>query len=162
MAGGTSAVGSGRAGAPGTGARFPGSDGADGDQRGDLDPAADAGQPGRLHLGLLPGPPQPGSGRGHQGRVNELVSFMARLFAWALPSLEFFNAGPAISTGCRDSLGGLRNSCVGYCMLYSGAASCSRSCCSRIATWPYRCKAGHEVRGSHACKPTPIVVHVSS
>ena len=34
-----------------------------------------------------------------QGQVNELVGFMARLFAWALPSLEFFNAGPSISTG---------------------------------------------------------------
>src|SRR5271165_2141374 len=34
-----------------------------------------------------------------QSEVNELVSFMARLFAWVLPSLEFFNAGPSISTG---------------------------------------------------------------
>src|SRR5437764_6880708 len=33
-----------------------------------------------------------------QGEVNELVSFMAQLFPWALPSLEFFNAGPSIST----------------------------------------------------------------
>src|SRR5436305_4264596 len=32
-------------------------------------------------------------------QVNELVKFMARLFAFILPSLEFFNAGPSIATG---------------------------------------------------------------
>jgi len=33
------------------------------------------------------------------GKTNELVAFMAQLFEFILPSLEFFNAGPAISTG---------------------------------------------------------------
>src|SRR5205823_10869254 len=33
------------------------------------------------------------------GRANPLVHFMAKMFQWALPSLEFFNAGPSIATG---------------------------------------------------------------
>lgn len=57
-----------------------------------------------------------------QGRVNELVGFMARFFAWALPSLEFFNAGPSISTGAVIPWIGYVLPVVGYCMLYSGAA----------------------------------------
>jgi ABC-2 family transporter protein len=57
-----------------------------------------------------------------QGGVNELVSFMARLFAWALPSLEFFNAGPAISTGAVIPWMGYVFPAMGYCVLYSGAA----------------------------------------
>ena len=57
-----------------------------------------------------------------QGQVNELVSFMARLFAWALPSLEFFNAGPAISTGAVIPWVGYVIPALGYCVLYSGAA----------------------------------------
>jgi len=57
-----------------------------------------------------------------QGNVNELVSFMAKLFAWALPSLEFFNAGPAISTGAVIPWVGYVLPALGYCMLYSGAA----------------------------------------
>jgi ABC-type transport system involved in multi-copper enzyme maturation permease subunit len=57
-----------------------------------------------------------------QGQVNELVSFMARLFAWALPSLEFFNAGPAISTGAVIPWMGYVIPALGYCVLYSGAA----------------------------------------
>jgi ABC-type transport system involved in multi-copper enzyme maturation permease subunit len=57
-----------------------------------------------------------------QGQVNELVSFMARLFAWALPSLEFFNASPAISTGAVIPWMGYVVPALGYCMLYSGAA----------------------------------------
>ena len=57
-----------------------------------------------------------------QGNVNELVSFMAKLFAWALPSLEFFNAGPAISTGAVIPWMGYVIPALGYCMLYSGAA----------------------------------------
>jgi ABC-type transport system involved in multi-copper enzyme maturation permease subunit len=60
--------------------------------------------------------------RTSQGGVNELVSFMARLFAWALPSLEFFNAGPAISTGAVIPWIGYVVPALGYCMLYSGAA----------------------------------------
>jgi hypothetical protein len=57
-----------------------------------------------------------------QGQVNELVAFMARLFAWILPSLEFFNAGPAISTGAVIPWLGYVVPALGYCVLYSGAA----------------------------------------
>jgi ABC-type transport system involved in multi-copper enzyme maturation permease subunit len=57
-----------------------------------------------------------------QNRLNELVGFMARLFAWVLPSLEFFNAGPSISTGAVIPWFGYVLPVVGYCMLYSGAA----------------------------------------
>jgi ABC-type transport system involved in multi-copper enzyme maturation permease subunit len=57
-----------------------------------------------------------------QGQVNELVSFMARLFAWILPSLEYFNAGPAISTGAVIPWVGYVIPALGYCVLYSGAA----------------------------------------
>jgi hypothetical protein len=57
-----------------------------------------------------------------QGQVNELVSFMAKLFAWVLPSLEFFNAGPAISTGAVIPWFGYVIPALGYCVLYSGAA----------------------------------------
>jgi ABC-type transport system involved in multi-copper enzyme maturation permease subunit len=55
-------------------------------------------------------------------QINELVGFMARLFAWALPSLEFFNAGPSISTGAVIPWFGYVLPAFGYCMLYSGAA----------------------------------------
>jgi ABC-type transport system involved in multi-copper enzyme maturation permease subunit len=57
-----------------------------------------------------------------QSQLNELVSFMARLFAWALPSLEFFNAGPSISTGAVIPWFGYVLPAFGYCVLYSGAA----------------------------------------
>jgi ABC-type transport system involved in multi-copper enzyme maturation permease subunit len=57
-----------------------------------------------------------------QGQVNELVAFMARLFAWILPALEFFNAGPAISTGAVIPWVGYVLPALGYCVLYSGAA----------------------------------------
>jgi ABC-type transport system involved in multi-copper enzyme maturation permease subunit len=57
-----------------------------------------------------------------QANVNELVSFMARLFAWVLPALEYFNAGPAISTGAVIPWVGYVIPALGYCMLYSGAA----------------------------------------
>ena len=57
-----------------------------------------------------------------QGQVNELVSFMARLFAWVLPSLEFFNAGPAISTGALIPWTGYVIPALGYCMMYTSAA----------------------------------------
>ena len=57
-----------------------------------------------------------------QRQVNELVSFMAKLFAWVLPSLEFFNAGPAISTGAVIPWMGYVVPALGYCVLYSGAA----------------------------------------
>ena len=42
--------------------------------------------------------------------------------AWALPALEFFNAGPAISTGAQIPWLGYVLPALGYCMLYSGAA----------------------------------------
>jgi ABC-type transport system involved in multi-copper enzyme maturation permease subunit len=57
-----------------------------------------------------------------QGQVNELVSFMAKLFASVLPWLEFFNAGPAISTGAVIPWAGYVLPALGYCVLYSGAA----------------------------------------
>lgn len=57
-----------------------------------------------------------------QGQVNELVAFMAKLFAWILPALEFFNAGPAISTGAVIPWVGYVLPALGYCVLYSGAA----------------------------------------
>jgi ABC-type transport system involved in multi-copper enzyme maturation permease subunit len=53
---------------------------------------------------------------------NELVAFMARLFSWALPSLEFFNAGPAISTGAVIPWTTYVLPALGYCIMYSGAA----------------------------------------
>ena len=56
------------------------------------------------------------------GQTNELVSFMAQLFAFGLPSLEFFNAGPAISTGSVIPWVGYVLPAFGYCVLYSGAA----------------------------------------
>jgi len=56
------------------------------------------------------------------GQANELVRFMARLFAWALPSLEYFNAGPAIATGAVIPWLGYVLPALGYCVLYSGAA----------------------------------------
>jgi len=57
-----------------------------------------------------------------QGQVNELVSFMGKFFAWVLPSLEFFNAGPSISTGAVIPWAGYVLPALGYCVLYSGAA----------------------------------------
>ncbi len=56
------------------------------------------------------------------GQTNELVKFMARFFSWALPSLEFFNAGPAISTGAVIPWVEYVLPALGYCVLYSGAA----------------------------------------
>jgi ABC-type transport system involved in multi-copper enzyme maturation permease subunit len=55
-------------------------------------------------------------------QVNELVGFMARLFALGLPSLEFFNAGPSISTGAIIPWTWYVLPALGYCALYSGAA----------------------------------------
>jgi len=56
------------------------------------------------------------------GKTNELVHFMAQLFAFGLPELEFFNAGPSISTGAIIPWVGYVLPALGYCMLYSGAA----------------------------------------
>ena len=57
-----------------------------------------------------------------QEGVNELVTFMARLFAWILPSLEYFNAGPSISTGSVIPWVQYVLPAFGYCVMYSGAA----------------------------------------
>ncbi|MFO0956886.1 MAG: ABC transporter permease subunit [Isosphaeraceae bacterium] len=54
--------------------------------------------------------------------ANELVRFMAGFFAYLLPSLEFFNAGPSISTGVIVPWVGYVLPALGYCVLYSGAA----------------------------------------
>jgi ABC-type transport system involved in multi-copper enzyme maturation permease subunit len=56
------------------------------------------------------------------GGINELVNFMARLFAHVLPGLEFFNASPSISTGTMIPWMGYVFPVLGYCVLYSGAA----------------------------------------
>jgi len=53
---------------------------------------------------------------------NELVHFMANLFSFGLPELEFFNASPAISTGAVIPWLGYVLPAFGYCALYSGAA----------------------------------------
>src|SRR5271156_546057 len=50
------------------------------------------------------------------GRVNELVGFMGKFFAWALPSLEFFNASPSISTGAVIPWIAYVLPVFGYCM----------------------------------------------
>ena len=47
---------------------------------------------------------------------------MGKFFAWALPSLEFFNASPSISTGAVIPWLGYVLPVFGYCVLYSGAA----------------------------------------
>lgn len=57
-----------------------------------------------------------------QSRANELVQFMAQMFQWALPALEFFNAGPSISTGVMIPWVGYVLPALGYSVLYSGAA----------------------------------------
>lgn len=71
---------------------------------------------GHLTPVLVDAASQPGS------QSNELVAFMARFFAFALPSLEFFNAGPAISTGAVIPWGAYVLPALGYCVLYTGAA----------------------------------------
>ena len=53
---------------------------------------------------------------------NELVHFMAQLFGFVLPELEFFNAGPAISTGALIPWQTYVLPALGYCTLYSAAA----------------------------------------
>jgi ABC-type transport system involved in multi-copper enzyme maturation permease subunit len=53
---------------------------------------------------------------------NELVVFMARFFTWALPSLEYFNANPAISTGAVIPWVAYVLPTFIYCVMYSGAA----------------------------------------
>ena len=56
------------------------------------------------------------------GTTNELVKFMSHLFEFLLPSLEFYNAGPSISTGSVIPWVGYVLPAFGYCVLYSGAA----------------------------------------
>ncbi len=55
-------------------------------------------------------------------QVNELVGFMAKLFGFVLPGLEFFNAGPSISTGAVIPWVEYVLPALGYCVMYSGAA----------------------------------------
>jgi ABC-type transport system involved in multi-copper enzyme maturation permease subunit len=57
-----------------------------------------------------------------QSHVNELITFMARLFASVFPALEFYNAGPSISTGAVIPWVAYVLPAFGYCMLYTGAA----------------------------------------
>lgn len=57
-----------------------------------------------------------------QGNSNELIGFMAKLFAWVLPGLEFFNAGPSIATGAQIPWITYVLPAFGYCVLYTGAA----------------------------------------
>ncbi len=57
-----------------------------------------------------------------ENKSNELVHFMAQLFGFALPELEFFNVSPAISTGAVIPWLGYVLPSLGYCLLYSGAA----------------------------------------
>lgn len=57
-----------------------------------------------------------------QVRSNELVGFMARLFKWALPSLEYFNANPSIATGAMIPWFGYVLPAFLFCVMYSGAA----------------------------------------
>lgn len=59
-----------------------------------------------------------------QGAVNELVQFMARLFEFVLPSLEFFNAGPAIATGAIIPWTEYVLPALIYCSMYSAVALC--------------------------------------
>jgi ABC-type transport system involved in multi-copper enzyme maturation permease subunit len=61
-------------------------------------------------------------GVAEEGRLNELIKFMANLFATALPSLEFFNASPSISTGAVIPWMAYVLPAFGYCVLYSGLA----------------------------------------
>jgi ABC-type transport system involved in multi-copper enzyme maturation permease subunit len=56
------------------------------------------------------------------GQTNELVAFMSQLFEFLLPSLEYYNAGPSISTGSVIPWAGYVLPAFGYCVLYSGAA----------------------------------------
>lgn len=59
-----------------------------------------------------------------EGGVNELVQFMARLFEFVLPSLEFFNAGPAIATGAIIPWTEYVIPALIYCTMYSAVALC--------------------------------------
>src|SRR5436853_23920 len=55
-------------------------------------------------------------------RWNQVRQVLPGLFAWILPALEFFNAGPSISTGVMIPWMGYVVPAFGYCVLYSGAA----------------------------------------
>ncbi|MFO0945045.1 MAG: ABC transporter permease subunit [Planctomycetota bacterium] len=57
-----------------------------------------------------------------QGQLNEVVRFMAELFALVLPGLEYFNVGPAISTDARVPWLEYVLPCFGYTILYSSIA----------------------------------------
>lgn len=59
-----------------------------------------------------------------KAKANELVIFMARLFERIFPQLEYFNAGPAISTGAVIPWVGYVLPALLYCAMYSAAALC--------------------------------------
>lgn len=54
--------------------------------------------------------------------ANELIQFMAKFFATILPSLEFFNASPAIATGAVIPWAGYVLPAFGYCIMYTSIA----------------------------------------
>ena len=56
--------------------------------------------------------------------ANDLVQFMARLFEFVLPSLEFFNAGPSIATGAMIPWTEYVLPALVYCVMYSAVALC--------------------------------------
>jgi len=63
------------------------------------------------------------SSTGGEG-ANDLVQFMARLFEFVLPSLEFFNAGPSIATGSLIPWTEYVLPAFIYCVMYSAVALC--------------------------------------
>ncbi len=132
------AVAAGLAGPAGPGAGVLRGHGPDGDQRGDLDPAADAGQPGGLHLDLLPRAPDAGPGRDHRGGQDEraggvhgpalrvraaLAGILQRRARRSRPA----RSSPGPVTFCRPSA-------IACCTVEQ--PFCSPSSSSRIATWP--------------------------
>ncbi len=54
--------------------------------------------------------------------VNELIRFMAQLFGLVLPSLEFFNGGPSISTGVVIPWVGYVLPALVLCVMYTTVA----------------------------------------
>ena len=124
VAGVGQAVGAGEAGPAGPGAGLLRGDGPDEHQRGDLDPAADAGQPGRLHPDLLPGPPEPGAGRRRPSKVRSTSWSASWPSSSPGPSPRSSSSTPARRSPPGRSSPGLGTSlpAFGYCVLYSGAA----------------------------------------
>lgn len=55
-------------------------------------------------------------------RLNEVVKFMANIFATVLPALEYFNLGPAISADSTVPWIDYVLPCLIYCILYTSIA----------------------------------------